>query len=367
MSRKELSRRKVLAGLATAGAAGGFVGGGAAAVFSDTETFTNNSIQASATVSGELHLDVETDFITKELDLSDHFDFEKDHFGNDEKFGNDGKFDKFEKRIPKWTVTLPEEETNNPAFIWLRLKACPEPLKFARFIWVKVKVHGEHHSETLVHGNLLEVAAELRKGVALDPDVGSDDPGSQDCFEPGESVEVVLEWGILGHFRGKSRTISMPFEFRAKQCRYNDGTVNPFHPDGIDPDLLDCEPDRDDKRQAISYLAFCTDEDGPLEAPTIEVLASDEDGPTEVEWTSETPIDHVVLKAGQLCKRYSYPGGETNATVNSGLEDIFPNPYVDRVECNPPNPCTVTDADGASIKLEEEGGTWVLEEEEEEE
>jgi len=44
-----LSRRKTLAGLATIGAAGAGAGLGTTALFSDTESFTNNSIQAGTT------------------------------------------------------------------------------------------------------------------------------------------------------------------------------------------------------------------------------------------------------------------------------------------------------------------------------
>jgi predicted ribosomally synthesized peptide with SipW-like signal peptide len=59
MEWEKLSRRKVLAGIASAGGVGAIVGQGTAALFSDEETFTSNAIEVSNNVAGVVDINVE--------------------------------------------------------------------------------------------------------------------------------------------------------------------------------------------------------------------------------------------------------------------------------------------------------------------
>jgi len=332
MSKQQLSRRKVLAGLATAGGGSAFVGSGASALLTDKETFTNNAVRASTSVSGEMQLDVETRMVDA-----------PSTFGND-----NGKL------VPNWSVSIPDEEgeNNNPGYVWLRLLNCPEPF-LAQHITVDLEIQCETRTETLVEGSLLDVANRLRAGIPIDGACTTTAPGQQACLSPGEEITVVFDWDLEG-YQGDSASLPITFEFHALQCRYNDGSDNPF------PEVERCE---DASNHAISYVAFCSNSDDPIE-PDTTVLASDEDGPTEIEWETGQPVTNVIVKAGQDCKLYSYLDGATSGKVNSGHSDLADSD-VKLIDCNNSNPCSVSGSGGNSGKLEWEGGAFVMEAEEE--
>jgi hypothetical protein len=328
MRKQELSRRKVLAGLATAGGGSAFVGSGASALLTDEETFTNNAVRASTSVSGEMQLDVETRMIDAPST-----------------FGNDGR-----KLVPNWSVSIPDEEgDNNTGYVWLRLLNCPVPVSLARYITVDLEIHCDTRTETLVEGPLLDVADRLRAGIPIDGACTTSNPGQQACLSPGEEITVVFDWDLDG-YQGDGGSLPITFEFHALQCRYNDGSDNPF------PEVESCE---DASNHAISYVAFCSNSDDPIE-PDTTVLASDEDGPTEIEWQTGQPVTHVIVMAGQECKLYSYPNGATSGTVNSGHSDLT-DADVELVECNNSSPCSETGSGGNSVKLEWEDGAFVME------
>jgi hypothetical protein len=331
MSKQQLSRRKVLAGLATAGGGSAFVGSGASALLTDEETFTNNAVRASTSVSGEMQLDVETRMIDA-----------PSTFGND-----NGKL------VPNWSVSIPDEEgeNNNPGYVWLRLLNCPEPF-LAQHIRVDVGIRCETRTETLVEGRLLTVADQLRAGIPIDGACMTTAPGEQACLSPGDEITVVFDWSLDG-YRGDSASLPITFEFHALQCRYNDGSDNPF------PEVERCG---NASNHAISYVAFCSNSDDPIE-PDTTVLASDEDGPTEIEWETGQPVTNVIVKAGQDCKLYSI-NGATSGKVNSGHSDLADSD-VELIDCNNSNPCSVSGSGGNSGKLEWEGGAFVNEAEDE--
>jgi hypothetical protein len=216
MSKQELSRRKVLAGLGTAGGASAFLGSGASALLTDEESFSNNSIQVSTSVAGELELDVRPN--PNETEVS---------FLNNETI-----------TMPGWDVLLPDTSGNTPAYVWLGLKNCPTPPDCAEKIYPTLSVECNGETEKLLNNdkNLIEFANELRSGIPLDPDCDTTVSGQQACFDKGQEVRVIFEWGVQGPVGDCSGVqIPLEFEFHAKQCRYNDGSDNPF------PEVKSCE------------------------------------------------------------------------------------------------------------------------------
>lgn len=304
MSKQQLSRRKVLAGLATAGGGSAFVGSGASALFTDEETFTNNSIQASTSVSGELNLD-----ITPRT-------FEKtDDFGNVgwANFGNNGRT----MHIPAWDVAIPNSDGNNPAYVWLRLAACPEPRSCARNIEIELKCD----DSTIIQGRLDETADQLRRGIPIDPGCADiEQPGSQRCFQPDDSVTITLDWSLLDGFDGCESDIEIPFEFHARQCRYNEGRENPFY--DRDQDRTSCYVDKSSDGQAISWIGFCTGTDQPLDPGIKEIVEQTDAGePLSVRWSTETEVDFVVIKGANIWTVYDYRSDDGMTSNVATFED----------------------------------------------
>jgi hypothetical protein len=295
MSKQELSRRKVLAGLGTAGGASAFLGSGASALLTDEETFSNNAISASTSVAGEIDLDVQPNPMSVSVD-----------FGN---FANNGTI-----TIPAWDVTLPDIPQNNPAYVWLRLKDCPDPPSCADDLEVELKLDCESGDITLVDGVLSNVVDTLRDGVPIDPDCGSEAPGGQSCFETGQSIRVILNWTATESFQGCS--LQLPFEFHATQCRYNDGAMNPF------PDLPECD---ETSGKSISFIAFCRKDGTSFSVDMVSAM----NDLKSVEWQTSQGIDYLVLFGGGRWTIYDYSNdstsdgpatlGDTNAAFDGTL------------------------------------------------
>lgn len=271
MSKEKLSRRKILSSVAVAGGGGILVGTGTGALFTDQESFTNNSIAASKSVAGHVDLDVTV-----------------------EELGDTGV---------EYAVTLPTSGRNNPALIWVRTSECPVFSSFADALRVRLKVEcPDGETRTLLTGSLREILDSLRDGYQLSCD------SSDGCLQPGDSVRVILDIvGVPHVYDGDESELSFELEFFGKQCRYNEEVESPFEP--IEP----CEPTGG---KAISFIAFCTEQTGStLEPVVVETLTTDDDGPTSIEWQTNIDVDYVVVKGGQYFTIYDYRGLD----VTSGI------------------------------------------------
>lgn len=262
MGNQEVSRRKVLSGIAATGGVGAIVGHGTTALFSDEETFTNKSIDASGSAAGvvDLELDIE------DLQNADGI---------------------------KYSLSIPDDGNNNPSYIWVRAKTCPTPIDAADEIQVELRVECASSTYTIDSGYLIDVVDSLRTGEVLRCFTSDGD----NCFEPGETVDLVLE--VTDVQTDSSVDFEFKFEFYANQCRYNTGAESPWDED----DVIEACYTSDTK--AISWVAFCSDGDA-LDADDIVELTptvykdADNTEPIQVEWESKVDVDTVVLKTGNM-------------------------------------------------------------------
>jgi len=275
MDKQELNRRKLLSGILATGGAGGLVGRGTAAIFTDEETFTNNNIQASASTAGVVDMGVNINSI---------------------KSGSGVEYE----------ITLPEDESemeNNPSYIWVRTKTCPD--RIADALRVQLRFCGE----TVLTGSAREVLDYLASGVNLGC------PGDDACLQPGDTVslqfdviEVIDQEGneaSFGNtaFGNNGDSLSFDLEFYAQQCRYGAELENPF-----EDRSADCNPGG----QAISSVAFCpNDEDIDVSNGDVcisEILAEDNDEPTSLVWETDFAVKYVVVNSDQTVTIYDYSG-----------------------------------------------------------
>jgi len=230
----ELSRRKILLGVGTVGAAGAGAGLGTSALFSDTERFSNNTITAGKL---DLHVgwetvydgpgDVQVDDGTLDGEPALLVDL------GDLKPGDTGR----------WTFCF--DVVDNPAYLWLggALTADAEvdqtePEAAADLtdgsIGTRVGELGDAIEATLAYdngptitdGSLKSVVEELQFGVPLD---GDGDTEGRSCYPTGGGHCVELEWTLpldVGN-EVQSDSVGFGIQFFAQQCRNNDGTTNP--------------------------------------------------------------------------------------------------------------------------------------------
>ena len=211
MDWEELSRRKVLAGIASAGGTGAIVGQGTAALFSDEETFTNNTIEASNNVAGVVDIDVTV-----------------------EKGSDEGEV--------VFVISLPEDDSadvkdvnNNPSHVWVRSVDCPPEGSGGSDLNVNLVLECDGSEETLQSdtrlGDVLS-SDELRDGRLLGCDPGGNTSDPEDCLRPGETRKLKIrptqDPSIL------DEDISFTLKFYAQQCRYNTEPEiqNPFSDTG---------------------------------------------------------------------------------------------------------------------------------------
>ncbi|MDB2275382.1 hypothetical protein PM022_12675 [Halorubrum ezzemoulense] len=222
-----LSRRRVLAALATAGGAGALAGTGTAAVFRDTERS-----RASIT-AGIVDLVVEYDLLTGPgadgLDSSGTVDGPRvtlpvDSLAPDDDAGS-----------MLLTFALPQrgDDVNNPAALWLATD-CPVPEATGLGEAIQVTVsYADCESGTplarIVSGSLRAVADDLRDGRRVDGDPMSPEP---DCLV--EEVCLLVEYELAGYVG--TETVDFPLWFAAVQCRHATPT-NPFASIDTDPCL----------------------------------------------------------------------------------------------------------------------------------
>ncbi|TKX55670.1 hypothetical protein EXE44_16100 [Halorubrum sp. SS7] len=311
MQQPDLTRRQVLSGIAVTGGAGALTGRGTAAIFTDEETFTNNALTASTSSAGVVELDVTVD----SLDSADGLNC---------------------------TISVPDLTNNNPSYIWVQPATCPEPIDEAEQVDVELRIDRDGgDSVVIVAGTLKSVINELREDEGAVLRSVNDDPR---CFEPGESVDLVLE--VISS--ATDADFDFELEFYAEQCRYNTGTSTPF------PSLGSCGGTTTQTVNAISWIAFCSENNADLD-PIPEINATDGDEPTSVDWKTESDVDYVTVKSGQNFTVYNYSDSSstTDGTVMSGNDG-----GADYYDTDPPNnvsstPCNLVEkVDGSPSDIE---------------
>lgn len=102
------------------------------------------------------------------------------------------------------------------------------------------------------------------------------------------------------------------------------------------------DDDEDETRTGISFVAFCVeanDADVPTaDHITITVTQTKEDDSeleaVGIDWSSDVPIDRVVLKGGQEWYVFEYDGAEENEAEMEGVEEGKADESME-----PQNPC----------------------------
>jgi hypothetical protein len=213
-----LSRRRVLAALATVGGAGAIAGSGTAALLGDTER-----------TGGRLTTGT-VDLVVSSWDLAaaNGFDFDP--------ADPDGVADGPRLSIPLQVTGETDRRTllrfglpqragrpNNPASLWLRAD-CPPAATLAEFLDVELSYATADGTPgaRIVRGSLREVADSLRGGLRLDGD--GDPANGTDCLT--DEVYVLVEYDLDGYVG--SETTRLPIEALAVQCRNSDPGANPF-------------------------------------------------------------------------------------------------------------------------------------------
>lgn len=278
----ELSRRQILATVGAAGGTGAIAGTGSAALLSDGVAFAESSL-ASGTV--DLRVDWEVtggDSGTTNGDGSIQIDL-----GDEVRSGS-----------VSFEVGLPPDGSNNPAYGWLRL-ACPEMTRLVDALEVDLRYDCGEAKSVVSDGadTLCEVANELREGTLLHPGCRTVEPGAQGCIAPGEPIPLVFEWELDEGFEGQAGT-SIEFEFTGWQCRYQDGTTNPY--ENARPEACDCPRGKD-----ISWVGFCA-EDG--ETLTDTDLDFDVTADTLELYSAPDRLNTIVLQYATYVRVFDDPG-----------------------------------------------------------
>ena len=274
----------MLSGIAVTGGAGALTGRGTAALFTDEETFTDNSVRASASTAGVIELDVSVDSLDKA----------------------DGLI---------YTIDVRDLTNNNPSYIWVQPATCPEPVSAAGDVDVELRLERDGGDGVVIRNGTLEsVVSDLRKNAGVSLSYSND--ADARCFDPGESVDLVLK--VI-----KSDTkenFSFELEFYAEQCRYNTGTSTPFE------ELNPCGSGQSttlEEGKGISFIAFCSESDVALNPDIVDMMNPDDDGaPRSLEWETDSGVRYVTVKSGQNFTIYDYSGGSTMTdTVTTGGND----------------------------------------------
>ncbi|MFC7069699.1 SipW-dependent-type signal peptide-containing protein [Halobaculum lipolyticum] len=254
----DLSRRTMLLGLGTVGLASAGAGLGTTAYFSDTESFSGNSLQAG---SLDLFVDYEATYdsggAVENLAENAVGTVDGEPAGtfyvlDDVKPGDSGSvtfcFEIDDNPSYMWACGMLTEDENGMTEPEMDVDETPDAGELAASIVATISYCEEgEEGETIVGeeiatGTLAEVFAALENGVPLDGDgrAGVMTPGDQTMYdEPvlGDGEEVVavtgpcvcVEWEIpvsVGN-EIQTDTLEMVLDFHALQARHNDGTYNP--------------------------------------------------------------------------------------------------------------------------------------------
>jgi len=284
-----LSRRNVLAGIGGVGLASASAGLGTSALFSDEESFENNTLTAGT-------LDLLVDYYS-------HWDQGMAGAGQVHGTQNgsgtvSGELTDVKPGDSGMLAFCPRID-GNPAYLWLcgELTANdengltepesdvdetegPDSGELAQNVHVDVdyctvdmgasdppEEFGPDDATTVSdvwEGTLAEFLSAIRNGVPLDGDGNSDEgesgflePGSQECYESGAEAPnacLCIDWEVPTEVGNEIQSDSLAFdlEFHAEQCRNNDGTHNPCA--ATDVECTECGFDPGPTDDAFSNL-----------------------------------------------------------------------------------------------------------------
>ena len=299
MSEEDLTRRKVLSGMAIAGSTGALVGHSTVSLFSDEETFTNNSIAASEATGGRVEMEVASRTIDAE-----------------------------ETETVEFPISIPNKDDQNPTFVCVQAE-CPDASGFdpddlrVQFGLKCGTGNGRTH---LLTGSLREVLDALSRGVLLcDNDLeclsceGEDGP----CLKPGD--EVFLEFTVLKQLVQGDYSFDIDLHLFAQQCRYN----GPFGSTFLENPCEGENPCPIREGPGIRFIAFCSRNGDVLDPAILDTLATDDDGePLSIIWETTNPVDYVVVFGGQTWTIYDYSGDD----VTTGVATTPPEPDYEEEE-----------------------------------
>jgi hypothetical protein len=210
-----LSRRRVLAALATAGGAGVVTGGGTAALLNDGERLTG------AVGAGAVDLAVGYEMLA-----GPNAGVTGRHNGPTLELPVAGLTASDDSGTALVSVSLPEltESVNNPAAVWIRLD-CPPASALSEHLSVRVSYADcatGARGTTIADGSLRSVADELRNGELLDTDGST---ASVDCLT--DELCLLVEYWLDEAYVG-SDTTALSFDVYGGQCRNDETRANPF-------------------------------------------------------------------------------------------------------------------------------------------
>jgi len=274
--RRDLSRRKLLWAVATAGAAAS-AGSGTAAVMYDSE------IVDSEMTAGMLDLDTDPSW------------------ANDSSFGAASKGDSGTE-----TVTL--SVSDNPSYLWFRTKCIQcDPVEEALFVRFGVDTDGDGDVERWLSDDYLSLRKARERfgeGVNLDE------------IEPTETWEFVVEWEIRENVRDDTN-VDFDFDFYATQSRHvmNTDSVAPDWqcPSGCGGTV--------DGLSAISWVAFCSSSE--FSRDDLDFERSDDKRTLMIKNLPDR-IDTILLKYGTKLDVFGTDGsqdGQLSLTVGDGTSE----------------------------------------------
>lgn len=298
MTRKELSRRRVLGSLATVGTLGAMSGAGANAILQDSEAADNRL------VAGALDLEVCVDDGECEPGPGQRVSLPID-------------LDAAGEGRATVRVELPDDGRNNPGYVWFRTN-CPTGrcgLEQALRMTVREdrNCNGEmgRYDPVLSRGSLCEVMKELGSGELL----------RRDPVQPGERICFEISWRLAGELC-EDDAVTLELEFFAHQARHSGGARRPWS-DACNVVCKTAEECACDEGPAISFVAFCVPDGTPLTPDNVDFTWRNdgEREPVEIRWDSAVELSTVVLYYGTHSGPVfeNFDGGTSGiATVGSG-------------------------------------------------
>ncbi|NHX35166.1 MULTISPECIES: hypothetical protein [Halolamina] len=205
------TRRQLLAGLGTLGAASAFGGGAGAALLSDSEAM------GGTITAGDVSLTVDCpDCLATPDGIA--FDLAVDP-------GESG------------STTLSVAPDGNPVRLWVRTTCPPVGDAFARALEVTLGLDADCDGEaesTLFEGSLADLRRSLVDGRRLE--------GSSPCVPTGQSLCLDLGWELPADVTIPASSTTLAFEFYAEQCRHQpeSAVTDPFAGTEPCPEEPDC-------------------------------------------------------------------------------------------------------------------------------
>ena len=286
MGDREVSRRQVLAGIATVGGSGVTLGVGSGALLSDGEITPSNTLAA-----GSLDLQVDTES-GRRTGGSAAIDIE---FSADDRTGSE-----------RLTVSLPG--TSSPADVWVRA-TCLGDKELANALAVTLSSvncdDGDQEAVVASGKTFEEFADNLAGGIAIDGDSESD---GTSCLPADDTLCLELSWTLEETFSGEIAS-GFTLEFVGRQCRNNDGHSSPF----VSTAGSCGGSERTGKD--ISWVSFCAKDGETLGAGELDF---------EVEGDtlhlSDVPpsLETILLKYGTELRVFEEPNGSVFRTTTGG-------------------------------------------------